>query len=158
MSAGDPRALMAFNKDLEDTLKMLLSRADEARKEDEAGGQERIQLVAEDPSQTIGFNVPDGPPPDNITIEGPGTENLDPEEVKEALQRRWEIFDGFEDNFKAALKTGKLDEVNKVLGDMEVPRAEEVVQLLDIAGILSFSRQGVVDETGKATDETTATE
>lgn len=128
---------------------MLLERAEAAAQEDQAGGKERIQLVAEDPSQTIGFNVPDGPPPADLRFEGPGTENLDPEEVREALQRRWEIFEGFEDDFKAALKTGKLDAVNEILGDMEVPRAEEVVQLLDIAGILSFSRSGVVDETGQ---------
>ncbi|KAG8871476.1 hsp90 co-chaperone Cdc37 [Tulasnella sp. 331] len=149
MTGGDPRAQMAFTKDLEDTYKMLLERSAAAAQEDDAGGKERIQLVAEDPSQQIGFNVPDGPPPADLRIEGPGTESLDPEEVRQALQRRWEIFEGFEDNFKAALKTGKLDAVNEILGDMEVPRAEEIVRLLDIAGILSFSRSGVVDETRK---------
>ncbi|KAG9009534.1 hsp90 co-chaperone Cdc37 [Tulasnella sp. JGI-2019a] len=159
MTGGDPRAKLTFTKDLEDTYKMLLERSEAAAKEEEASGKERIQLVAEDPSQSIGFNVPEGPPPADLRIEGPGTENLDPEEVRQALQRRWEIFEGFEDNFKAALKTGKLDAVNEILGDMEVPRAEEVVQLLDIAGILSFSRSGVVDETGQgqAVEDATAT-
>jgi len=150
MSTGDPRALMVFDKDVEDTYKLLSERAAKAAKEEEAGGKERIQLVAEDPTQTISFNVPDGPPPAEIKIEGPGTENLDPVEVRQALQRRWEIFEGFEPNLQAALKTGNLVEVNDVLGEMEIPRAEEVVQLLDIAGILSFSQQGIVDETGKA--------
>lgn len=150
MTSGDPRALGVFDKDLNDTFKMLLDRAADAQKEEAAGGQERIQLVAEDPSQTISFNVPDGPPPEDIKIEGPGTENLDPEEVKQALQRRWEIFEGFEEDMQEALKTGSLEKVNDVLGDLEVPRAEEIVRLLDIAGILSFSRKGVVDETGTA--------
>jgi len=152
ISGGDPRALLAFDKDLEDTYKVLLARAEEAQKEEQQGGSERIQLVAEDPTQTIGFNVPDGPPPDDIKIEGPGTENLDPEEVKAALQRRWEIFEGFEEKLQKALKSGKLDDVNEVLGNMEVPKAEEVVRLLDIAGILSFSRTGIVDQTPHGTE------
>lgn len=147
MFSGDPRARQVFDNDLKETFNMMMSRAENAKKEEE--GKERIQLVAEDPGSTITFNVPEGPPPENIKLEGPGTENLDPEEVRKALQARWEIFESFPEGFKAALKTGKLDAVNDVLGNMEVTEAEEVVKFLEIAGILSFSKTGVVDETGK---------
>lgn len=150
MFSGDPRARQVFDNDLKETFNMMMSRAENAKKEEES--KERIQLVAEDPGSTITFNVPEGPPPENIKLEGPGTENLDPEEVRKALQARWEIFESFPEVFKNALKTGKLDAVNDVLGDMEVTEAEEVVKFLEIAGILSFSKSGVVDETAKKDD------
>ena len=40
---------------------------------------EQIQLVAENPDTVISFNVPDGPPPENLVLEGPGTEGMDVE-------------------------------------------------------------------------------
>ena len=149
MFSGNAQARAVFDNDFEDTYRMMLSRASQASTDEE---RERIQLMAEDPTQTISFNVPDGPPPENIRLEGPGTEGLDVEEVKEALQRRWDIFDSFSDEMKKALKSGKLEEVNDVLGDMEVEPAEDVVQLLQIAGILSFSQEGIIDQTGKDKD------
>ncbi|KAG9018697.1 hsp90 co-chaperone Cdc37 [Tulasnella sp. 427] len=147
MLSGDPRSRQVFDGDFKETFKMMLARAENAKKEDEA--KERIQLVAEDSSSTITFNVPDGPPPETIKLEGPGTEGLDVEEVRKALQARWDIYESFPAPLKKALKTGKLDAVNDVLGDMEVTEAEEVVKFLEIAGILSFSKSGIVDETGK---------
>lgn len=145
MFSGNKTARMVFDKDFLDTYNMMLGRAEKAREDEQ---KERIQLVAEDPSQTISFNVPDGPPPAEIRLEGPGTEGLDPVEVREALQRRWDIFEGFPAELQTALKGGKLDDVNDVLGDMDVEEAEDIVKLLEIAGILSFSRQGIVDQTG----------
>ncbi len=52
-------------------------------------GEEQIQLVAEDENTVIGFEIPDGPPPDVIELEGEAKEKLDPEDVKAWLQRRW---------------------------------------------------------------------
>lgn len=157
MSSGDKRAQMVFVDDLEKTYSMMMSRALKAKK-DEESGQERIQLVAEDPSQTISFNVPDGPPPENIKLEGPGSEGLDLEEVRNALQRRWDIFNNFDEDLRKALKTNKLEEVNDVLGDMDVEKAEDVVKLLEIAGILSFSQSGIVDQTGRGPETEAAVE
>lgn len=150
MVMGDPRAQGTFTKDVEDTYSHLVTRvlAAQQSSEDAPGGVEQIQLVPENPSQTISFNVPDGPPPENITLEGPGTEGLDLEEVKKALQLRWDVFDGFSEDLKEALKEGTLDGVNKVLGNMSVDEAEEVVKLLDMGGILSFAEGGIRDETG----------
>lgn len=152
MVTGDKRAQMVFVKDVEDTYSHLVTRV-LASQSEVPGGTEQIQLVPENPSQTISFNVPDGPPPDNITLEGPGTEGMDVEEVKKALQMRWDVFDGFSEELKAGLRSGKLDKVNKCLGNMSVEEAEEVVRLLDVGGILSFAEGGIRDETEKAGED-----
>lgn len=153
MVSGDKRAEVVFVKDVEDTYSHLVTRVLASQQESEGAGVEQIQLVPENPSQTISFNVPDGPPPENITLEGPGTEDLDIEEVKKALQLRWDVFEGFSKELQEALKDGKLDGVNKVLGSMSVDTAEEVVRLLDVGGILSFAEGGIRDETGQGGDD-----
>ncbi|KAF8967018.1 hsp90-like protein [Flammula alnicola] len=147
MVSGDKRALKVFVDDVEGTYKHLVNRV-KITQEEANQGREQIQLVPENPNQTISFNVPDGPPPENIVLEGPGTEDMDIEEVRKALQFRWDIFQGFSPELQEALKSGGLDGVNKVLGDMDVPEAEAIVNNLDIAGILSFAEGGVRDETG----------
>jgi len=155
MVIGDKRAHEVFVKDVGDTYSHLVTRvlASKAEASKVPGGTEQIQLVPENPSQTISFNVPDGPPPENITLEGPGTEDMDVEEVRKALQLRWDVFDGFSEDLKEALKNGKLDGVNKCLGDMSVEEAEEIVRLLDVGGILSFAEGGIRDETGNGDED-----
>lgn len=153
MVSGDPRALDVFLKDVNDTYQMLVKRAAitkaEQAEEAERGGVEQIQLVAENPETIISFDVPDGPPPENLILEGPGTEDLDVEQVRHSLQTRWEIFDAFDDKFKKALQSNSLEKVNKVLGKMDLEEAERVVELLQVGGILSFAEGGIRDETGK---------
>ena len=61
------------------------------------------------------------------------------------------MFQGFKPELQEALKSQELDKVNKVLGDMKVDEAEDVVKMLDMAGILNFSG-GIRDETGKGDD------
>lgn len=150
MVSGDPRALDVFIKDVEDTYNVVARRA-KATKEEQANqaGVEQIQLVAENPDTVISFDVPDGPPPENIVLEGPGTEDLDVEEVRKSLQTRWEIFNNFDEKFKKALMSNDLEKVNKVLGKMPVAEAEQIVGLLQVAGILNFAEGGIRDETGK---------
>ena len=150
MMTGDPRASGVFEKDVEDTYAHLCERVRISKAEAEAAGeQEQIQLVPENPDSTIGFNVPDGPPPEHLELEGPGFEGVSVEDVRRALQMRWDVFSGFDADMQAALKSGALEEVNKVLGRMRVEQAEEVVKLLDVAGILSFSSSGIRDDTGR---------
>lgn len=153
MISGDQRATSVFEKDVLDTYAHLVERVRVVKAEEEAAkegaGEEQIQLVPEDPSQTISFNVPDGPPPEKLVLEGPGTEDLDVEEARKALQMRWDVYSAFSEELKKALVSGKLEEVNRVLGRMKVVDAEEVVRLLDLAGILNFGEHGVRDETGK---------
>jgi len=152
MISGDKRAVTVFKEDVERTYAHVVNRV-KINKEEQSGQREQIQLVAENPETTIGFNVPEGPPPENLVLEGPGTEDLDIEEVRKALQFRWDVFEGYSDDLKEALTKGELDGVNKVLGEMDVPAAEAVVQSLDAAGILSFAGGGIRDETGKAGEE-----
>ena len=83
MVLGDKRAQSVFVKDVEDTYTHLVTRVLASQADDQTpGGAEQIQLVPENPNQTISFNVPDGPPPEHITLEGPGTEGMDLEEVR----------------------------------------------------------------------------
>jgi hypothetical protein len=58
-------------------------------------GREQIQLVPSGEGTTVSFNVPEGPPPEHLVLEGPGTEDMDIEEVRKALQMRWDVFCGF---------------------------------------------------------------
>lgn len=147
-----PRAI--FEKDVNDTYTMIRTRAEKAREEDaQAGARETIQLVCENPDTDVQFNVPDGPPPETITLEGEGVEHLDPVQVREALMQRWEIFESFSPEMQSALKSQSLTKVNAVLEKMEVPQAEQMVQLLDASGILSFVSTDIRDETGKGSAE-----
>jgi cell division cycle protein 37 len=152
MVAGDKRALKVFVDDVESTYRHVVDRV-EANRAEANEGREQIQLVPENPSQSISFQVPDGPPPANLTLEGPGTENLDIEEVRKALQFRWDVFQGFSPELQAALRGNTLDGVNRVLGEMTVLEAETVVSSLDVAGILNFAESGIRDETGKEASE-----
>ncbi|KAF4577321.1 hsp90 co-chaperone Cdc37 [Pleurotus pulmonarius] len=151
MIAGDKRAIKVFTDDVETTYNHLRSRVKTLREEEaqSSEGKEQIQLVAENPDTVISFNVPEGPAPDEIKLEGPGTEGLDIAEVRKALDFRWTVFCGFPEKFQAALKEGTLEGVNKVLAEMDVPEAENIVSQLDMAGILSFAEGGIRDETGK---------
>lgn len=151
--SGDPRAEQVFIKDVEDTYNHLKSRVKAAKEEEIASGAEQIQLVAENPNQQITFNVPDGPPPEKLQLEGPGTESLSIEEVRKALQMRWDVFNSFPEALREALNAQSLEQVNKVLGRMKVEEAENVVTLLDNAGILSFAEGGIRDETGLHNDD-----
>ncbi|KAF8442947.1 Cdc37 N terminal kinase binding-domain-containing protein [Boletus edulis BED1] len=152
MITGDKRAIPIFVKDVEDTYAHLVTRVAAAATEasSSTSQKEQIQLVPENPDSTISFNVPDGPPPDDLVLEGPGTEGLDVEEVRKALMMRWTVFNGFSDALQDALRVGTLETVNKVLAEMDVGEAEDVVSKLDLAGIMSFAAGGVRDETGNA--------
>jgi cell division cycle protein 37 len=138
-------------KDVDDTYNHIVSRVKANKEEEEAlsQGTEQIQLVPENPDAEVSFNVPEGPPPETIKLEGPGTEEMDPEEARKALQLQWEAFDSFEEDMKDALKSQKLESVNKVLGAMKIDEAERVVKLLQISGILCFSESGIRDGTQK---------
>lgn len=148
MIAEDPQPIEVFMKDVNDTYKHIVSRVKSNKEEEEAlrQGTEQIQLVPENPDAEVSFNIPEGPP-ENLKLEGPGTENMDIEEVRKMLQLQWDVFGSFEEDMKAALKSQKLESVNKVLGAMTLDDAERVVESLQISGILNFSESGVRDGT-----------
>ena len=147
MTNENHAALRIFLDDVAKTTDRIVTRAkvvaaERAAKGKGDGGEggegvEQIQLVPSSPDQTITFEVPDGPPPAKLEITGEGASDHDPELVREFLQKRWDIFDSFPKNLKAALKEKSLDKVNKVLGKMSVDEAEIVVEQLQEAGILS---------------------
>lgn len=149
MITHNPQSLEMFKQDFARTYTHIEKRSKElaAAAEAETGEREQIQLVASDPDMKIGFNLPDGPPPADLRIEGEGAEELDMEQVRAFLQHKWELFEAFPDNLKTALRTESLEEVNKVLGRMKVAEAEEVVEKMQEGGMLSFSESGVRDMT-----------
>jgi cell division cycle protein 37 len=151
MVGGDQRAMSVFLQDVEQTYTHLCTRVEAAKDEEAAaaaGVGEQIQLVPENPDTTISFNVPDGPPPADLRLEGPGTEDMNVEDVRKALQMRWDLFEAFPEDMKEALKSNELVKVNKVLGGMSVEEAEAIVEKLDMSGILNFAEGGIRDETG----------
>lgn len=102
-----------FYKDVQDTYMRIRNRSREIIKEraqeEAAGGVEQIQLHAMEPGTVIQIRIPPA-------------DSQDPEEKKAR-----DIFDGFAPEMKKALESESLDEVNKVLGEMKVPEAEEMV-------------------------------
>lgn len=126
------QAQEVFNKDITETFSKIWTRARqivaERANEEASGGVEQIQLHAVEPGTVININVPTA-------------DSEDPEE-----KRAREIYDGFAPDMKAALESGSLDKVNKVLGNMKVPEAEELVNLFGEAGVLSLEEE-IIDAT-----------
>lgn len=128
------QAQEVFNKDVADTYHRIKSRAAELVKEDAEGdnpqGVEQIQLHAVEPGTEIHINIPQPNSEDEIEIEAR------------------KVFEAFPPGFQRALETGSLDKVNEVLGKMSVEEAEDVVEKLSNAGMLSM-QEGVIDATNE---------
>ncbi|KAL2164240.1 hypothetical protein VTH06DRAFT_3456 [Thermothelomyces fergusii] len=129
------QAQEVFYKDVQDTYTRIRNRTREIlmqRAKDEAEGKqqgvEQIQLHAVEPGTVINIRIPE--------------ENSEDEETRKGRA----IFDSFPEDMKKALQTGKLEEVNKVLGAMNVEEAEEIVGKLGEAGILSLEEE-IIDAT-----------
>ena len=149
VGSKDGRASVVYLNDVLATYSRIRDRSKALSEQQSAAGEEQIQLVAEDENTVIGFEIPDGPPPEVIELEGEAKEKLNPEDVKAWLQKRWDIFQSFPEEFRKALETKELTKVNEVLGRMKVDEAEAIVGQLDQAGILNFSSSEVRDETGR---------
>lgn len=148
--AGHAAALQIFFKDVNDTYAHLKRRVEATRDEMNASEREQVQLVASDPSTKISFSVPDGPPPEDLRLDE-SLKDLDIEEVRKALQARWDVFQSFPLKLRQALEDDSLEKVNKVLAKMDVPEAEEIVRLLSSTGIMDVADGGEVrDMTGKS--------
>ncbi|KAI9465564.1 hypothetical protein BJY52DRAFT_1220779 [Lactarius psammicola] len=144
VAAGGENSLAIFRKDVEDTYAHLVEGVKAEVGRSVAGGKEQIQLVAENPDTGVLFNVPEGPPPEDLELESLGTEDMLFEGVREAL------FCGLPEDLQEALKTKDLAVVNEVLGNMPVSIAENAVKALDLGGFLSFSEKEILDETDLA--------
>ncbi|ODH13348.1 hypothetical protein ACO22_07343 [Paracoccidioides brasiliensis] len=130
ITTKDHQASTLFHNDVNETYGKIKVRAAELAKNSSEGPAEveQIQLHAVDPNTKL-----------NIKIPTPGS--TDPESVK-AL----EIFNAFPPELQKALKSESLDEVNKVLGKMNVEEAEDVVEKLGSSEILTVE-EGIVDAT-----------
>ncbi|KAF5020750.1 hypothetical protein F66182_7210 [Fusarium sp. NRRL 66182] len=121
-----------FYKDVQETYMKIRTRSREIlaerAKQGQTEGVEQIQLHAVEPGTVIQIKVP-------------AADSEDPEE-----QEARKIFEGFKPEMRKALESGKLDEVNKVLGDMKIDEAEELVGLFGEANILSLEEQ-IIDAT-----------
>ncbi|KAK0766813.1 hypothetical protein N5P37_000541 [Trichoderma harzianum] len=119
-----------FYKDVQETYMRIKNRSAEiiAERAKEPTEVEQIQLHAMEPGTTIQIRVPPA-------------ETDDPD-----AQAAWKIFDSFAPDMKKALESGELDEVNKVLGNMKVEDAEELVGLFGEANILSLEDE-LIDAT-----------
>jgi hypothetical protein len=88
MIAKNPKSITMFNEDFVRTYNRIATRTVEILAEEKAAGEgeaEQIQLVAEDPNVKIGFNLPDGPPPADLRVEGEGSEQMDIEQASLSL-------------------------------------------------------------------------
>lgn len=141
-----------FMKDVQDTHARIMERsavlAEQSSSTNNPQEKEQIQLMSEGDT-AITFDVPEGPAPENIILEGDAKlQQLDSETVKQWLNQRWSIFEAFDGELKQALSSNSLDNVNKYLANLPVSSAENVVKDLDTAGILNFSSSEIRDETG----------
>lgn len=113
MSTPGHQAQKVFLDDVRDTYQRIKSRTKEIQneqaQESDGKGVEQIQLHAVEPGTAINIRIP-------------AENSTEPEEAKAR-----ELFDAFPPGLQRALKSGSLDEVNKVLGKMSVEQAEEIV-------------------------------
>lgn len=138
------QAQKLFVDDVNETYGKIKTRAKELegmKDEDEPQEREQIQLHAVDPNTEIRINVPPPVPKDL----DPNALSAQPPPDAEHIHSR-QIFESFPPGLQRALESGKLDEVNRVLGKMSVSEAEEVVAKLGEGGMLSLE-EGVVDAT-----------
>ena len=123
MCTNDPHARTMFFKDADGTYDRIRTRCAEIVAERSNDQVETIQLQS----------AQDGSP---ITIRIP-----DPKE-----EEAYKVYQALPETFRNALKTGELDNLNKVLESMSVDDAETLVQVCSQYGFLDVGEQ-VIDET-----------
>ncbi|EAW10451.1 Hsp90 co-chaperone CDC37 [Aspergillus clavatus NRRL 1] len=132
ITTKDHQASTLFRNDVNETYNKIKTRAAELSKDGSAAndpaGVEQIQLHAVDPNTKITINIPPAESNDPVDIEAR------------------KIFESFSKELQKALASESLDEVNKVLGEMSVSEAEDVVEKLGAGGMLSLE-EGIVDAT-----------
>lgn len=125
-----------FYKDVQDTYMRIRNRSREIVREraaeggegGEGAGVEQIQLHAMEPGTVINIRIPPRAEeiPTTVVDEEGNSREVSEEQIAE-FKRAREIYEAFGPEMRKALESGSLDEVNKVLGDMPVAEAEELV-------------------------------
>lgn len=116
---GHP-AYNAFIKDVDFTVNHIKQRSQVIANErsTEQENVEQIQLHAVDPNTEIIVNVPD---------------SSDPEAMN--------VYNSFSQEMRSAIESKKLDEINKVLAELSVEDAEDMVKQFDQCGVLSVEEK-----------------
>ena len=129
MATPGHQAREVFEKDLAETFQRILgmARRDALKKRQDGGGGEMVERV-----QLCSLT------------EGEASVRIPPAESDaEDVQKARAIFEGFAPEMRAALETGSLEEVNKVLGEMEASEAEKLASLLtEVSFSRSYSTRG----------------
>lgn len=128
ISAPSHRSREAFEKDVAERFQKIrgMAKRDAKQRAEAAEGDGAVAQIQLHP---VGLNG-------SVRIEVPLAESED-REVRKAR----EMFERFAPEMRAALESGSLDEVNKVLGGMEVEEAENLVSLLgEVSGWRYVSR------------------
>lgn len=112
----DSPARAGFMQDVQSTLEHIKKRCEFIQSEHEQQGEAQIQLKSLDDSVELLVNIPE-------------------EGTKE-----YEVFSTkLSPELQAAVKTGSLDEVNKVLGSMKVEDAEKVLEVFNECGVIGIN-------------------
>lgn len=126
ITSPEHQARGVFEKDVADSFNRIMKTAAEQRAAKVDAAVEQIQIQSVEKDAVIQIRVPD-------------VESLD-EEVRAARA----IFESFPPEMRAALESGSLAEVNKVLGRMDIPKAENMVGLLgDVSACQIDSSPGI---------------
>lgn len=113
-------AYNAFIKDVDFTVNHIKQRCEVIANErsDQQENVEQIQLHAVDPNTEIVVNVPDSTNPDAMAV-----------------------YNSFSSEMRTAIESKQLDEINKVLAEMSVEDAEDLVKKFDECGVLSVEEK-----------------
>ncbi|GBC02124.1 hypothetical protein RclHR1_04470003 [Rhizophagus clarus] len=133
ITSPNPQAREVFMKDVNETYDRIRERcqimaAEKTQKPQPAKQVEQIQIEVTDPNMSLNVRIPD--------------ENATEEEEK----RRYQLFKTLPVEFQEALKTTEITKINKVLGEMPVEKAEDVLKICGDADILSIE-PGIIDTT-----------
>jgi cell division cycle protein 37 len=133
ITAPNPQAREVFMKDVQDTYDRIRERcqimaAEKTQKPQPAKQVEQIQIEVTDPNMSLNVRIPD--------------KNATSEEEK----TRYQLFEKLPVDFQEALNTRDIKTINKVLGEMTVEEAEEVLKICGDADILSIE-PGIIDTT-----------
>ena len=116
ISTPNHQAREVFEKEVTEKFQRICELEAKQRAAEEIEGVEQVQIQAIEPGTAIQIRVPE-------------TDSED-KEVRKARA----IFEEFAPGIKAALESGSLDELNKVLGTMDVIEAENLMSLLGDVG------------------------
>ncbi|KAI9621059.1 hypothetical protein H4Q26_013253 [Puccinia striiformis f. sp. tritici PST-130] len=137
VGSGEPKAMQVFIDDVNSTYDRISKRCAViiAERAADPGTKEQIQLVATNASTSITFEVPEGPPPENLelkTDDPAEAEKLDLEEVRKFLWDRWNTFNQFPKKLQKALKSKNLEQVIYGIIDKTGPDADNIPISSDI--------------------------